>query len=495
MLFSSYLLFSLSIILSFVLIPTAIRHIGQAGYGVWTIAAGFASYLTLFDLGMGGAIVRYVARVSGDSNDTEQVNRLLSSALAVYCGIAVVVSLAGFVGALVLRSILEIPVEHERVFFWVVVVAALKLAFYFPAAVFANALRGLQRGYVTDLVGSAAVVCTFVLNVLLLRKGLGLMALVLPNLVVGLAQGALWYGLARRYIPGLQVRIRFYHGDWNREIVSFSLYVFLNQLAGMLIFYTDTIVVGAIVGVVGAAVYHLTYRASDLLTQMNFRVADATLPAMAELHGRGKLDRLREVHGEAVRITALVAVPGALLYLFLNEDFVRLWVGSESYGGPPLTLAFTYLIVHHSVLHASAMSLVGAGRMKGIAYMSLVEAGLNLAISVYLARVVGLVGVALGTVVAGVLTSGWYAPYTACRVLGVSWAQYVSRLVLSAIRVGVPFGAVVFAVSRLWRPESLVELFVEGSGLLAVYAVCVVFFGMSRRDRVIYRDRLMSLVR
>src|SRR3989442_519822 len=164
MLLSSYVFFSLTILLNFVLIPTVIRHIGQAGYGLWTIVIGLSSYLTLFDLGIGGAIVRYVAHLSGQNNDTEEMNRLLSSALAFYCGSAAVVSLGGLVGALVLRNILEIPVEHERAFFWVVVVAALKLAFYFPASVFANALRGLQRAYVTDLANSAAVVCTFFLN-------------------------------------------------------------------------------------------------------------------------------------------------------------------------------------------------------------------------------------------------------------------------------------------------------------------------------------------
>src|SRR2546425_533807 len=99
MLLSSYVFFSLTILLNFVLIPTVIRHIGQAGYGLWTIVIGLSSYLTLFDLGIGGAIVRYVAHLSGQNNDTEEMNRLLSSALAFYCGSAAVVSLRALVRA------------------------------------------------------------------------------------------------------------------------------------------------------------------------------------------------------------------------------------------------------------------------------------------------------------------------------------------------------------------------------------------------------------
>jgi hypothetical protein len=76
---------------------------------------------------------------------------------------------------------------------------------------------------------------------------------------------------------------------------------------------------------------------------------------------------------------------------------------------------------------------------------------LNLGLSVIFVRLVGLWGVALGTLCAYLLTDAWYCPTLVCRRYGAS-----ARLILAAaargLAVGVPWAAGAWLLARSHTP-------------------------------------------
>lgn len=64
----SYVLMVFEVLSTLLLTPFIIRTLGQAEYGVYKLAFAINAYLLLLDLGIGNAIVRYIAKYKSEGN-------------------------------------------------------------------------------------------------------------------------------------------------------------------------------------------------------------------------------------------------------------------------------------------------------------------------------------------------------------------------------------------------------------------------------------------
>ena len=72
----SYTLIMFEVLSALLLTPFIIRNLGQAEYGVYKLATAVNSYLLLFDLGIGNAVVKYVSKFRVE-NSLEQNRKFL----------------------------------------------------------------------------------------------------------------------------------------------------------------------------------------------------------------------------------------------------------------------------------------------------------------------------------------------------------------------------------------------------------------------------------
>src|SRR5215475_2071598 len=86
----------LATLVAFFLSPFVIRQLGDSAYGVWTLVGSLTGYLGLLDMGVRGAVTRYVARFHALS-EHEDASRTASTALSMF-------ALAG-TGALLIASL------------------------------------------------------------------------------------------------------------------------------------------------------------------------------------------------------------------------------------------------------------------------------------------------------------------------------------------------------------------------------------------------------
>src|SRR4029450_7286479 len=57
-----YLAYFIDAIVGLVMLPFNLHHLGMAAYGLWMLTSSFTVYLSMLDLGYGGALVRFVAQ-------------------------------------------------------------------------------------------------------------------------------------------------------------------------------------------------------------------------------------------------------------------------------------------------------------------------------------------------------------------------------------------------------------------------------------------------
>src|SRR3984893_14220510 len=80
---SNWATYLISGAISFFLSPFIVRHLGNSAYGIWVLLVSVTGYLGFLDLGIRGAVTRYVARFHAEGNH-EQASRTVSSASGMF---------------------------------------------------------------------------------------------------------------------------------------------------------------------------------------------------------------------------------------------------------------------------------------------------------------------------------------------------------------------------------------------------------------------------
>src|SRR5438552_757300 len=85
---------SWSFVVTLLLTPYLLRHLGQQDFGVWVLLSVFTTSFNLLNLGLGSSFVKYVSEYH-TYEDYDRINEVLFSGLAFYCLFGVALTAAG----------------------------------------------------------------------------------------------------------------------------------------------------------------------------------------------------------------------------------------------------------------------------------------------------------------------------------------------------------------------------------------------------------------
>ena len=417
--------FAAGLCISFFLAPYLIRGLGDARYGVWCVVESILAYFTLFDLGIAACLVRYVARFHA-TEERAELNRLVSACLVIFTVAAVGVMVLGaaivpFVGPGLERKLGE-PGDVPA--FMLLMLA--NLALTLPLSVFPTILDGLQRFGAKSAVRLVFLALRVVGIVYVMETQPGLFPLAIVYTIANLLEHSAMALLAFRLMPGLSISLKQIDRETLHRVKGYSIDAFLAMLAGRITVQTGAIVVGGFVSVAAAAHYALASRLVELAKNL-LRSATTTLtPAVSEREAQGDLDGVRRLLLSGTRWVLYLVLPIHLGLMFFGAPFLARWVGGGQYAEwcfPTMAILSATLTIGVAQ-SVAARILYGMGTIRLFARLALVEAFLNLGLSLALVGPYGLEGVAIAVAVPNVLFC-LFAIGFACRTLGVSSGCYL----------------------------------------------------------------------
>src|SRR6516164_7078621 len=142
--FTNWMAFAVSIVVSFLLSPFVVHRLGNIVYGVWVLANSSIAYLGLLDFGMRGAVTHFVAKHQARGEHLES-SRAVSVALAFRTLISLVVIVASLILAAFAVKLFRIPAGMRVAAQWAIVIGGFNLSFSLIVGVFGGVLTALQR--------------------------------------------------------------------------------------------------------------------------------------------------------------------------------------------------------------------------------------------------------------------------------------------------------------------------------------------------------------
>jgi len=209
-------------------------------------------------------------------------------------------------------------------------------------------------------------------------------------------------------------------------VKGYSVDAFLAMLAGRITVQTGAVVIGGFLAAASVTHYAIAARLVELAKNSLRSVTTTLTPAISEREARGDLEGIRRVLLDASRWVLYLVLPIHLGLLFFGRPFLSRWIGGPEYADRcfPTTAILSATLTIGVAQSVAARVLYGMGRLRLFARLALVEAVLNLGLSLALVEPLGLEGVAIAVAGPNVLFCLFAIGY-ACWTLDVSTGRYL----------------------------------------------------------------------
>jgi len=398
----------------FISVPLTLGYLGPERFGLWMAISAVIAMLGFADFGLGNGILNAISHARG-RNDNAAIHQFVSNGFIMLTVIATVMLLVFVVAYRLVPwpSVFNVSsatatLESGPVVF----VLAICFFVTLPLGATQKIQLGLQRGHwgnMWEAVGSVMGVLGIIIATQL-QAGLQWIALSMAGspLLFRAVNTFLFFGYQER-----SLRPRFDHFKLVvvKRLIRTGILFFVLQLAVIVGFQSDNIIIARILGVEAVAGYDVALKLSTLPAMFIGLVVVAQWPAYGEALTRGDSEWIRQTFIRTIRLSLLVAVPFSLILFTWGDVVIRVWAGPEVVPSVALLAGisiWSVLLVLGSVIGAL---LNGLHVVKFQAINALLMATANILISIYLVKKIGTIGAIFGTISAYTIFSllpCWY---------------------------------------------------------------------------------------
>lgn len=397
-------------VVGFVSLPLGLQYFGPVQYGIWLVITSLVSYLGLLNCGIPTATTTLVAQAQDESRQRAVVHRALRLTLALSVG-----SLLILAGTLLLpewsRILGQVPPGLEQQASSALLVFTALTLLQMPSLVFPAAFAGLQQVYwerAYAFLRSLALLGALLITIRL-QGSLVTMAVFsgVATALVGLASGLhlllLRPAMGQRRLPSDPV------GAASATLVASGIRFLALQIAVLVIWNSDNLIISHILGPAQVTPYAMTFK----LFQACFLLMTASVvslwPMYAQASGQQDWNWIQRTYDSStafqILLGGLIWVGGILFAGPLLEYFAP-----GAYAGTLVAFALGGYVYVSSFFGANAGLINGLNPTTAVVAMGMLEAGLNLGLSLLLIRPLGIGGVALGTLLASLAINSWLPP-------------------------------------------------------------------------------------
>jgi O-antigen/teichoic acid export membrane protein len=486
---SNYLLLFLRIASVLILTRGLFINLGAEDYGFWALLWSMFGYTLLLDFGFGTAVQKWTSqtRVNGDWS---RYGSLLSSLLACY----------GLMGALIALS--SLPIAYwlpqwfhfsgdPRPFQLIFVIFGVGSGLIFPTGLAAEMLRGLEQITLRNRIQGWTLMLQTIGSLLLVQFYPDLLLLTVWTLLTTLGGNLFMLRSALRALPA-----NFKLGQPSRkllsEVASFSIYAWIITLTNLVIFRSDQLIIGASLGVGAIAGYQIANRLADLFRQLTTQLHDYLGPLAARAYSQGQQTLLNQTMLNTSRWVSLLAVLMGLPLAWFLPELLQLWLKLDS---PDVRISAWVLLgsmfVQVSLRSTSTQILLMCQREQTLMWGALAEAFLNLGLSLVLAPRIGILGVALGTLLPNLLLAVVFNLPLASRVSNLNPWQFFRQTSGAAWLAGILATVIFWPLAQMLAPLPAVLRLFGGGLLCAIITLFVlIWLGITASEKLALRQKI-----
>lgn len=452
-------------LITIVTLPVIVAGLGEESYGILALIVAIVGYFAIIDINVTAGSVKYLAQFHA-RGEKAKIAQVVSLGLLIYLGI-------GLSGGVVIvltapwlvQQIFQIPPGlHDT--------ATLALRIGGAGFLFSQIQIFLQS--IPQSLGrydiSAGYEAGFGMLVPLLTVAVvfmdgGLVGVVVVRLAASIVNVLLLARRNRRLLP--EYRWALPEGEIVGQVLSFSGFAYLKNIAAVTYLQADKLIIGALAGMQALTLYVVPFTLVSRVFNMTYRLGAVMFPAASALAAKDEMDRLRRLYLVAVRYTVFLNGAIAALLIVLAYMLLRLWMG-ESFAARSSTILILLAgaAFLDSLTNLPTLVNDGLGHPKLSGLFAMVRAAIGAGSAWLLVGELGILGAAVSQLLVSAVFGTLFLLYVHGRTVPVPLMAYFGAGISPALAC-----AMVPALAGWW----LASLFEPG--LLGAAAVAVFLLG------------------
>src|ERR1035437_1470827 len=400
---------------SFITVPLVVGYLGNERYGMWLTMSSLVATLGPMDLGIGFGLLTVVSDAYG-RDDKEAARRAISTAIAMLSMIAALAVVAFCIAYFLIPWARVFNVSSPTAASEAAPAAAVLLGAFalgLPLGIVGQVQLAHQSGYISSAWAIAGNLGSFVAMIVIIMVHGSLPLLVLALTFVGLVAAALngWF-LFRRQRPWLMPRLRDVDLRAGRVLLKTGAFFIVLQLAGMVAYQIDNIVISQILGASAVPEYAIPVKIFTLAPTLLSFALMPLWPAYRESMARGDAAWVKRTLRRSILLAAAFNIPSSLVLILAGPLILQVWVHGAVHPTLILLVGLGTWTIMNTLNGPFAMLLNGANIIGFQAVCSILMAIANVTISIILVQHIGVSGAVWGSVIAQfifiLLPSLWY---------------------------------------------------------------------------------------
>ena len=411
----------LTIILGILVPRLVLTNYGSEVNGLLGSVTQVYSYVALLEAGVGVVTVQALYKAFA-TKEREKVNAVLSATNKYYhrTGLLYLVAIVAF--SIIYPIVIQTEIPTLTVVMVIVFNGLGSVINYFFQAKYLLLLQAEGKNYIKNTLAMCMSVFKNVAKIILIRLGFGVVFVQAIAMCTSIIQMIFiaWY--INKYYKWIDLTV-----DPDFDSISQSKNAFVHQISGLVFNQTDNITLSVFCGLKVASVYSMYNLFYAMVNTAQVTVSGSVIFLLGQTYhsDKNKFMKLYEVY-ELYYIAASFSLYAIMTYMIL--PFLRLYtagVEDISYIDAGLPYLFSTIGLMSCVRNAPNNVINFAGHYKQTQNRSIIEAIINLTVSIIAVQYIGIYGVLLGTIAAMIYRSNDIILYANKRLIQRNpWQTY-----------------------------------------------------------------------
>jgi O-antigen/teichoic acid export membrane protein len=468
-----------------VVTPLLLRHLGAAQFGLWILLLSVVGYLGLLEIGLYLTVSKRVAENLA-THDAKRLGQILGTAFVLYVSlgfVALIISgvLASFVGTLFHLEPAAIPAAG-----WCLLLLGVNQLFLFIVRLQPAILFGAGRLDILTGIASLTGIGASLVNVFLTLRGYNIIALAVCTLVATCISALLVRRSILRHLPKISIRPGQFDRDIAMDLMKFGSRNATLSIAGTIAFGADALIIGLLLPVANVANYAIAAKLTNLIKDLCQKPIDVLLPAYSHSNAQNNIERQFQLWSESISLSMAVCLPFVIIIWGFGSQIIEAWVGQGHEASYAICAVLSLMILMQLPGHACYMILTGTERNLFLVRMYVFAAAANLLVSILLTRLLGPIGVALGSLITVSVVDFTILPWHVCQQFGFKYRTYVQQSLVPLLVPLVVSSLIVLGCRSFLAPRGAIEALVLAGSIVIISWLVWMCYGIDTTRRNSY---------
>lgn len=384
--------------------------LGQEYLGLEGLFINIISMLSLSELGLSTAILFFLYEPVTKSNN-EVVKTYMSFYKKIYRYIGSFIFIIGILITMNLKYIVktELPLIQVQIYFVLFLLSTVVTYFYSYKK---GILYADQNNRIISLIHMGMKICGSILQIIILIKLKSYIGYLMILIISNLIENILCSRIVDKKYPYLKEKnIVDLEKKQKKEIYYKVKGLVIQNISGFIVTSTDNIIISIFVNVISVGIYSNYILISQTLKTLFSQVYSAFTTSFGNLVVKEDSKKIYEVF-EKVKFFSFWSISFCtVMYIVLIQPFIELWMGKEylfSYT-IAILIGISFYVTMMNVPFISMQNALGLHHLDQ--YIVILQAVMNLLISLVLVEKIGVIGIIIGTICSTIIFPTLSKPY------------------------------------------------------------------------------------